>query len=395
MINYLIEVSICLVAFYVCYWVALSRVKLLNLNRGYLLTTLLLGLSIPLLDISLYQTEVSFTPAIPDYIGAATSLNPLEIKAGEQLNPILLIWVIGTGISGLAFMLRLIRIIRLISKSPVQRVGWLSYVSCSGNQSVSSFFHYVFIPENLDLQPEGTDTILKHEEKHARDWHSLDLLLVELVSVFLWFNPVTYLYRKALKLQHEYIADEAVVHSCDKTSYTDLLVRYSLKQSGFSLAHSFSEHPVEKRLKMIDNSNPTTMKKLRSLLSLPLIFSLILVLGIKDQAYSQTLNVEFETRSNLKLVKGSVSDGELGETLSNVTIFILNSRNKILKNADGRYNGTMTNAKGNYGLGLGKSDSLIVFRKKGYESIIVPYKGQDIINVNLTKEAVSRADGNG
>lgn len=388
MINYLIEVSICLMVFYICYWLSLSRLKLLNLNRGYLLITLALSLTIPLLDISLLQTEMSITSEISDYISSSASVRSNEIFTKEIVNPILLTWLIGMGVVAVAFLLRVIRLIGLISKHPKEKTGRLWYVSVPDEQPVSSFFHYVLVPKSLDPESEEAQIILKHEQKHAHDLHSLDLILTALSGMILWFNPVIYLYRKSLKLQHEYIADEAVLSSYEKGSYTDLLVRYSLKQSGFSLAHSFSEHPVEKRLKMIENINPTTMKKLRLLWSLPVIFSLTLLLGINHETYSQTTS----TQSTVKeaTLKGSVRDGQSGEGLDKVTIFFLRSRNKSLKNADGFYQGTFTNSDGNYRLMASKSDTLIVFRKEGYESIIVPYRDQDVVNVNLTKKPVPK-----
>lgn len=396
MINYLIEVSICLVAFYACYWLSLSKLKLLDFNRGYLLITLALSLTIPLLDISLFQTEISISPEVYDFVRSAPSVDSKEEITKTRVNPILLIWLIGVGIAAIAFLLRMSRLIGLISKYPKQKKGRLWHVSVSGEPSVSSFFHYAFIPESLDLESEEAQTILKHEEKHARDWHSLDLILIELTGIILWFNPVVYLYRRSLKIQHEYIADEAVVHSYDKNAYTDLLVRYSLRQSGFSLTHSFSEHPVEKRLKMIDNLNPTTMKKLRLLWSLPLIFSLTLTFGFDRQAYSQSVSADLTQRTGPKL-RGHVID-ESGKGVEKVAVFIIHSReNTIVKTGGKTYHkrsGLFTNTEGDYLLMMDKTDSLVVFRKKGYEDMIVPYKGQDIVNVALTKKAVPDKEGN-
>ncbi|GAB5527974.1 MAG: hypothetical protein Roseis2KO_58460 [Roseivirga sp.] len=397
MINYLIEVSICLVAFYVCYRISLSRLKLLNLNRAYLLATLLLSLAIPLLDISLYQTDLSIAPEISDYITGSASVSADTGVTNRRASPVLLTWLVGAGVTAILFMTRMIRLIGLIRKYPKQKTGRLWYVSVPDEQPTSSFFQYVFVPASVDMKSEETQAILKHEEKHTRDWHSLDLILTELSGILLWFNPVIYLYRKSLKIQHEYIADEAVVHSYDKNSYSDLLVRYSLKQSGFSLTHSFSEHPVERRLKMIDNINPTTMKKLRLLWSLPLIFILMLTFGFDQQASSQTVSGGSTPRTGPKL-KGHVIDGASGKALEKVAVFIIHSRENTIVKAGGktyhRRSGLFTDTQGDYLLLMDKTDSLVVFRKKDYEDIIVPYTGQDVVNVALTKKAVPDKQGN-
>jgi len=54
---------------------------------------------------------------------------------------------------------------------------------------------------------ENHDIIAAHEDTHARQWHSADVLIIEAVMIINWFNPVVYLYRFAIKHIHEFIAD--------------------------------------------------------------------------------------------------------------------------------------------------------------------------------------------
>ncbi len=397
MINYLIEASVCLAAFYTCYWLSLSRLKLLNFNRAYLLATMLLSLVIPLLDFSLYELQSSISTNIPDYVSITPDTVTEQPGLTLRINPVLLVYLIGASTMAVILLLRISRVIHTIIKHPIKKFDKLWHVHVPDDRPVSSFFQYIFIPKSLNTSSAEVQSILTHERKHAFDWHSLDLIFTQLTGVFLWFNPFIHLYGKALKLQHEYIADEAVSGKCGKETYADLLVRYSLEQSGFSLTHSFTEHPVEKRLNMINHLNPTIMKKLRLLWSLPLTFSLILLLGVDQQAYSQTVSADLTQRTGPKL-KGHVMDGESGKALEKVTVVVIHSHENTIVKAGGktyyRRSGLFTNTEGDYILAMDKTDSLVIFRKQGYEDLTVPYKGQDIVNVELTKKAVPDKEGN-
>ncbi|MBR4917958.1 MAG: hypothetical protein IKZ52_01915 [Bacteroidales bacterium] len=47
------------------------------------------------------------------------------------------------------------------------------------------------------FETDELDLVLRHETAHAKQWHTLDLLLVELVGVACWFNPFVWAYRDA------------------------------------------------------------------------------------------------------------------------------------------------------------------------------------------------------
>ena len=63
--------------------------------------------------------------------------------------------------------------------------------------------------------------------EHVRQSHTLDIILIELVKIFYWFNPVHLLYDRAIRINHEYLADNGVISdSPDIKSYTDKLLSY-------------------------------------------------------------------------------------------------------------------------------------------------------------------------
>ncbi|HEY4655155.1 MAG TPA: peptidoglycan DD-metalloendopeptidase family protein, partial [Cyclobacteriaceae bacterium] len=70
-----------------------------------------------------------------------------------------------------------------------------------------SFLRYVFLPKAID----DDSGILEHEAAHVRQFHWMDLLIMEFGSIILWFNPVMIVYKRSLKQQHEYLADRSTI----------------------------------------------------------------------------------------------------------------------------------------------------------------------------------------
>ena len=80
---------------------------------------------------------------------------------------------------------------------------------------------------------------------HARQWHSVDVLLIEIVMIINWFNPVVYLYRFAIKYIHEFIADKQVIQSgTDKADYAMLLLNQTFDVPAYGFVNTFYNHTI-------------------------------------------------------------------------------------------------------------------------------------------------------
>jgi hypothetical protein len=95
-----------------------------------------------------------------------------------------------------------------------------------------SFFKGIYVSRHVPLQ-DHIHTILEHEEIHIRQWHTLDVLMAEMVHAFFWFNPVMIFYKRALRQAHEYLADDLICRKNSVSSYTELLL--SKSQSGLRI----------------------------------------------------------------------------------------------------------------------------------------------------------------
>ncbi len=121
--------------------------------------------------------------------------------------------------------------------------------------AVFSFFNLVFINGEVYKTSSQTKDIIEHEKVHIAQWHSLDIILTELVIILQWFNPFAYLLRKAIVENHEFLADSKVIAgSNNMRSYRLLLLNNTVAGSACYLANNFSNLLIKKRFKMMEKS---------------------------------------------------------------------------------------------------------------------------------------------
>jgi len=141
---------------------------------------------------------------------------------------------------------------------------------------------------------EGTTALLTHELGHIRLHHSVDVLLVELLTAMQWFNPTMWMLRADLRTIHEYEADQQVIsHGFNDIQYLHLLIRKAASQSGYSLANGFINSTLKKRINMITKPKSSRRQWLRFAYLLPII-------AISLYASCQTV-VDYKTKEESAL----------------------------------------------------------------------------------------------
>lgn len=123
------------------------------------------------------------------------------------------------------------------------------------------------------MLPESEqEYVLLYESIYAKQFHSLDLLFVELVKIVLWFNPLIYLVNRSLIEMHEYLADrECLKEGVDKVNYQTLLLRNMERQMIFALTSSFNSSLTLKRIKTIKKINTSKLAHFKIILVIPVL----------------------------------------------------------------------------------------------------------------------------
>ncbi|MGZ3751365.1 MAG: energy transducer TonB [Mucilaginibacter sp.] len=277
--QYLLLVNLYLVLFYGFYTLLLRAETFFQLNRIYLVTSALLSFIIPVIHAdwirNLFITQkVQQTLSVysaPILIHHFKPIEDRHLTIGEIM---LFIYATGAVILIVKFIWQLISLKKIIDQP--EEAG------------AFSFFRSIRLGANSDDQ----NVIEAHEQVHARQWHSADVLLVEAIAIINWFNPVVYFYRLAIKHIHEFIADkQALDNGTDKAEYALLLLSQTLRAPAHQLVNPFFNNSLLKqRIIMLQKSRSQWAALLKYGLSAPL-FILMLILSSATISRSTTVKL--------------------------------------------------------------------------------------------------------
>ena len=274
---YLLESSVLLALFYLIYSLVLRRETFFSLNRFFLLGILPISLLFPLLSFDFNPTKVvaverpmeqisklrmSYYEAMAlwEYEGsrAASSNDTGSSPANRdwiKISSISLLVLYAAGI--MVCLSRTFWSLRWIWKTitiyPRLEMDSMKIIRIPMATAPFSFFHFVFVHDDIVGTPEF-DQILAHERTHVQQKHSIDLIIVQLLAAFFWFNPVIWRLIKSLKTTHEYIADKKTINSgYSLVEYQTLLLKQLISNNSFGLVHNFNLSFIKKRITMMTN----------------------------------------------------------------------------------------------------------------------------------------------
>jgi hypothetical protein len=206
----------------------------------------------------------------------------IETQSG-WVNVIPMIYLAGVLWMLFKFLEGIYRLKQLISQSQCIDLESFTLVLLPDNPGVAtgsfSFFSYLIVSRN-DYE-NHFETILQHEEVHIRQWHSIDIILIEILKIVCWFNPVLWLYKLALREIHEYLADE---QAANRDSYATFLVLYAKNAAIRSISNQFYNSSLLKdRIKMIYKGRTSRWFRGKYLLLVPFVTVLVVITAARKQ----------------------------------------------------------------------------------------------------------------
>ena len=284
---YILKSAGCLVLLFAFYKLFLENTSIHNFKRLYLSGSLLASFLIPLITFTTYAEASPFTTT---YTEATPQQIFIETDAAVNFWPLVLWTAYGLGI--LIFILKffknLFNLVQKIRKNPRYRNS--SFIIVLLNETIipHTFFSYIFLNKKQYDNHEIPAEVMLHEEAHARQKHSLDVLFVQVLQILFWFNPLFYFIKRSIKLNHEFLADRAVLNAGTETSeYQKVLLAFSSPDSYQdaqtpSLAHSINYSSIKKRFTVMKTHTSKRAIWFRSLLLLPLLSILIYGFSTKE-----------------------------------------------------------------------------------------------------------------
>ncbi len=346
---YFFKTSIGIFFFYLLYQLILRNETYYTSNRIYLVFGLALAVLLPLFPITYISTDVApILPGSPienpQLLLSGNNPNPLIIpnspesvqKPGiwqRQLFLVLLIYICGAIIFLLRLILQTAIMLVTIQKSKKTIIDGITIINLKKRTTPFSFFNVVFININ-EYSKEELSNIIAHEKVHIQERHWVDLLIVELLTVVFWMNPIVWLYERSIKQNHEYLADQGVLLAgYNPGQYQALLINQLMGVNVMGFTNNLNYSLNKKRMEMMKQKKSLTIKRLKLFIALPLVAALVFAFAERKVIYEEPetplatepvveeeLNL-IQNQQELFKVNGTVYD-ENNAPLSNTYIFI-------------------------------------------------------------------------
>ncbi|RTY99974.1 regulatory sensor-transducer, BlaR1/MecR1 family protein [Flavobacterium sp. RSP49] len=320
MSDFLIKSTITLFVLLAVYYLFLEKEKTHVFNRFYLLFSLVFSMVIPFITIEVIQ-EIAQPAVNPGNIqilqGTAVILEETNYLAIGLWS----LYAVVTLVLAIRFISNIIKISSKMKSNTAIAYKNAKLVLVPEKTLPHTFLNTIFINKTEYNNREIEAELYTHELTHVTQKHTLDILFIELLKTVFWFNPIFIFYKKAIQLNHEFLADEKVVISYNNVPYyQSLLLSKANENQTFYLASNLNYLITKKRLLMMTKTTSKTEALLKKAMLIPVVTALLFLLCTKVVA--QETNVKKETTP--------VKPGNLFKTYYDKTTFkIKDEKGKI------------------------------------------------------------------
>lgn len=295
MIIYIGKTAIVLAVFYIFYRLLLSKETFHRFNRIVLLGTAALSFILPFCIITIEKavpaSEFTFAEGtVPEQ----TASDPLWQTV------LCILFFVGTAAVLINTMISVGKILEIIRKCTHKKLdSGETLILTDSDTAPFSWMKYI-IMSNEDHE-NGSGYILTHEKAHIALRHSWDILFVDIITAFQWFNPAIWMLRSDLRTLHEFEADDAVLKSgADIREYQYLLIRKAVGRSGYSVANCFNHSTLKQRISMMLNPRSSYKNTWKALYIIPIVG--ISLTAAAKTIYIPMVEVDIRDRSDILYV---------------------------------------------------------------------------------------------
>ena len=282
LVQYILKLSLSLSLVYLFYEFVLRRLTFYNWNRFYLIIYTILSFFIPLINIApvlernemLNSKVVSFIPSI-NYVHEGTSANYIPGKVHHAISWSLwdvvpLVIMGGMIVMILRLLIQFLSFRKMIRQCELVSDAGVRYYQVNKAIIPFSFGKSIFINPALHNEEELKE-IVRHEFVHVRQKHTIDIVWAEVLCILNWYNPFTWVIRKAIRQNLEFIADNKVLQAgIDKRQYQYLLLKVT-GNNHFSIASQFNFSSLKKRIAMMNKMKSAKVHLVKFLFVLPVV----------------------------------------------------------------------------------------------------------------------------
>lgn len=341
---YLLKVNVAFVLFYAFYRLFFYKDTFFKLRRAILLAFFGLALFYPLLNI---QDWVRQQEPIADVIYMYSAMLPeATAKADAAASVDWYGWLLGSlgfiywGIVAFLcgrFLVQLSSILWLAHTSERVVIHETPVYALRKAAGPFSFFRMVFLHPESHSDKE-TDEILTHECTHVSQWHSIDVILSEMMCMACWFNPFVWLLKREVRHNLEYLADNTVIQSgYDSKSYQYYLLGLAHHQSVTTLYNSFNVLHLKNRIMMMNKKRSPGIVRTKYLIFIPLVGILMLLSNIEAVARLTVRLANEATVSNAMVTATGILVDETGQPLIGASVVVKGGKERTITDKKGAF----------------------------------------------------------
>jgi hypothetical protein len=291
---FLLKVNIALLLFCAGYYLVLRHLTFYTLNRVYLLAAILFASIYPQINLAgfLQRHEQLARPVqqvVINWQAPAQSLAQKVHQPGYWLYIEAVFWI-GAALLAIRLMVQLFSLYKLFKNSQPATIGDHSVRVMDKDAAPFSFWQSIFV-NPAKHEPADLKAILLHEQVHVNQWHTADILLAELSSIFYWFNPGIWLMKRAIRENIEFITDQKILKKgIDSKAYQYSLVSVSFSNTQPGIVNHFNLSTIKKRIIMMNAKRSSKINLTRYAFMVPAVIGLLLVFSISKADFVKKSN---------------------------------------------------------------------------------------------------------
>jgi len=239
-------------------------------NRFFLLTAMLLSITIPFIKTDYFVVQIN-----TDVLSLVTQLDRTVKQTNDSIkNPVFV--YIAMGLVAVFFLSRFIigifKIVQLKKRFTAELFEGIRLYRTNLLNAPFSYFRNLFWKDSIAIDSTVGQQIFHHEMVHIRQKHTYDKIFTELIKCIFWFNPFFYLIKKEIHLIHEYLADRESVDESDTAAFTKMLLVNHFSVHNFPAVSPLFSSNIKKRINMLKTTK-TKYTYLRKVLTVPVVLS--------------------------------------------------------------------------------------------------------------------------
>ncbi|MBD3627454.1 M56 family metallopeptidase [Cyclobacterium sp.] len=333
MILYLIKIMLCSALLILVYKGLLEKEKMHRFNRAYILGSLTFSILVPFFTFNHGTQHLPFAGSMVKETAFILDNGVPEqtIDATTNINyPPIIFLIIYLSIAVLLFLRFAVNLKILLQRAwrnPKIKYKNSEIVLIDQYETPHSFLNYIFVNADDYLKGNIQKEILLHEFTHVKQKHSWDIIFFEIIQVLFWFNPVLFIYRKALLLNHEFLADEAVIGvNNDVSAYQRLLLEIVCQQRSSFITSQFKYSITKQRLLMMTKTKSFRNALCRQIAVVPILGISLILFSTKINA-QETKKVEESNKMEVQSTKDGITDEQLSE-FDDIVSSIMNDKGR-------------------------------------------------------------------